>query len=58
MTTLTLNLDSVIKLTSEQFYKLCQANLDLKLERNAQGELIIMPPTREETGKRIIHGKE
>ena len=52
MTALTLNLNAVIKLTSEQFYQLCQANPDLKLERNANGELIVMPPTGGETGKR------
>ncbi|MDZ8053564.1 MAG: Uma2 family endonuclease [Aulosira sp. ZfuVER01] len=52
MTPLTLNLNSVIKLTSEEFYQLCQDNPDLKLERNAAGELIIMPPTGGETGKR------
>ena len=52
MTSLTLNLDSIIKLTCEQFYQLCQDNPDLKLERNAQGELIVMPPTGGETGKR------
>ncbi|MBW4631308.1 MAG: Uma2 family endonuclease [Iphinoe sp. HA4291-MV1] len=52
MTSLTLNLDSIIKLTSEQFYQLCQDNPDLKLERNAQGELIVMPPTGGETRKR------
>lgn len=40
MTALTLNLDSVIKLTKEQFYQLCAKNPDLKLERNSQGELI------------------
>lgn len=51
MTTLTLNLNSVIKLTREQFYQLCAENSDLKLERNAQGELIIVPPTGGETGK-------
>jgi Uma2 family endonuclease len=51
MTALTLNLNSVIKLTKEQFYQLCEQNPDLKLERNAQGELIIMPPTGGETGK-------
>ncbi|MGH2415815.1 MAG: Uma2 family endonuclease, partial [Microcystaceae cyanobacterium] len=51
MTALTLNLNSVIKLTREQFYQLCEENPDLKLERNAQGELIIMPPTGGETGK-------
>lgn len=51
MRALTLNLNSVIKLTKEQFYQLCEENPDLKLERNAQGELIIMPPTGGETGK-------
>lgn len=55
MTSLTLKLDSVIKLTSEEFYQLCQDNPDLKLERNGEGELIIMPPTGGETGKRNVH---
>ncbi|NJM71966.1 MAG: Uma2 family endonuclease [Scytonema sp. RU_4_4] len=55
MTSLTLNLDSIIKLTSEQFYQLCQDNPDLKLERNAQGELIVMPPTGGETGKHNVN---
>ncbi len=52
MTALTLNLDPIIQLNSEQFYQLCAANPDLKLERNANGELIVMPPTGGETGKR------
>ncbi len=52
MTAITLNLDPIINLTSEQFYQLCQANPDLKLERNTTGELIVMPPTGGETGKR------
>jgi len=52
MTALTLNLNSIIKLTSDQFYQLCAANPNLKLERNANGELIAMPPTGGETGKR------
>ncbi|HEY9693678.1 MAG TPA: Uma2 family endonuclease [Oculatellaceae cyanobacterium] len=52
MAALTLNLDPIIQLTSAQFYQLCQANPDLKLERNANGELIVMPPTGGETGKR------
>ncbi|MEC4815396.1 MAG: Uma2 family endonuclease [Scytonema sp. PMC 1069.18] len=51
MTALTLNLNSILHLTREQFYQLCEENPDLKLERNAQGELIIMPPTGGETGK-------
>ncbi|MEG4022829.1 Uma2 family endonuclease [Microcoleus sp. S13C4] len=48
---MTLNLNSIIKLTSEQFYQLCEENPELKLERNANGELIVMPPTGGETGK-------
>ncbi|MBE9119548.1 Uma2 family endonuclease [Tychonema sp. LEGE 07199] len=52
MTAITLNLNSIIKLTSEQFYQLCELNPDLKLERSANGELIAMPPTGGETGKR------
>ncbi|BAZ05834.1 Uma2 family endonuclease [Calothrix sp. NIES-3974] len=55
MTALTLNLNSVIKLTREQFYQLCKENPDLKLERNAQGELIIMPPTGGETGRTNVN---
>ncbi|MEG5039446.1 MULTISPECIES: Uma2 family endonuclease [unclassified Microcoleus] len=51
MTAITLNLNSIIKLTSEQFYQLCEENPDLKLERNASGELIVMPPTGGETGR-------
>jgi Uma2 family endonuclease len=51
MTAITLNLNSIIKLTSEQFYQLCEENPDLKLERSANGELIAMPPTGGETGR-------
>jgi Uma2 family endonuclease len=54
MTAITLNLNSIIKLTSEQFYQLCEENPDLKLERSATGELIAMPPTGGETGKRNV----
>ncbi|ACK70787.1 protein of unknown function DUF820 [Gloeothece citriformis PCC 7424] len=52
MNILTLKLDPVIKLTSDEFFKICQENPDLKLERTAKGELIIMSPTGGETGKR------
>ncbi|RUT08949.1 hypothetical protein DSM106972_010020 [Dulcicalothrix desertica PCC 7102] len=55
MTALTLNLNSVIRLTREQFYQLCEENPDLKLERNAEGELIIMPPTGGETGRSNVN---
>ncbi|MEA5564242.1 Uma2 family endonuclease [Anabaena sp. UHCC 0399] len=52
MNALTVNLQSVLDLTDEQFFKLCQANRDLRFERTATGELIIMPPTGGETGNR------
>lgn len=55
MTALTLNLNSILKLTTEQFYQLCEGNPDLQLERNAQGELIIMPPTGGETGRSNVN---
>ena len=51
MTALTLNLNPIIQLNREQFYQLCAENPDLKLERNAQGQIVIMPPTGGETGK-------
>jgi Uma2 family endonuclease len=54
MNTYTLNLDSAIDLNDEQFYTLCRNNPDLKFERNAHGELIIMPPTGGETGRRNL----
>jgi Uma2 family endonuclease len=50
--TYTLNLESVVDLTDEQFFQLCQNNRDVKFERSALGELIIMPPTGGETGNR------
>lgn len=52
MNTYQLNLESVIDLTDDQFYQLCRNNPDLKFERNAQGDLIIMSPTGGETGNR------
>ncbi len=48
--TYTLNLDTLGTMTDDQFYQLCRRNPDVNIERNAQGELIIMPPTGGETG--------
>ncbi|MBE9115894.1 Uma2 family endonuclease [Lusitaniella coriacea LEGE 07157] len=48
---LTLNLDTV-RLTDEQFYNICQNNRELKFERTALGELIIMSPVGGESGNR------
>jgi Uma2 family endonuclease len=52
MTALILNLSPTIELTDEQFFQLCQNNRNLRLERTAEGELIIMPPTGWESGNR------
>lgn len=43
-----------LKVTHEQFEELAAANRDVRLERTAIGELIIMPPTGGITGKRNI----
>ena len=52
----TLTLDSPlqlsINLTDEQFWQLCQRNRDYRFEANAKGDLIIMPPTGSDTGRR------
>ncbi len=50
MTAFTIDLTPVIRLTDNQFYQLCQANPEIRFERSAQGELIIMAPTGGETG--------
>jgi Uma2 family endonuclease len=50
MTALILNLRPAIELTDEQFFQLCQNNRDLRLERTAEGELMIMPPTGWKSG--------
>ncbi|MEI6332352.1 MAG: Uma2 family endonuclease [Pseudanabaena sp. ELA645] len=50
MTAYTVNLDRIVNLTREKFYQLCAENPDLKLERNTNGELVIMSPTGGETG--------
>jgi Uma2 family endonuclease len=54
MTAYTLDLQRLLDMTDDQFYELCRANPDLKFERNAQGNLVIMSPTGGETGNRNI----
>lgn len=45
MITYTINFDPVCKFTDEQFYQLCRKNPEIKFERNARGEIVIMSPT-------------
>jgi Uma2 family endonuclease len=52
METITLNIPSTVALTDEQFYHLCMANEEWRMELTAEGELMIMPPTGGESGIR------
>lgn len=49
MRSISLNLNPVFTLTREQFYQLCQANPDARLERSSDGVLNVMLPTGGET---------
>jgi Uma2 family endonuclease len=51
-TPLTVNFPAIFKMTQAQFYEFCQANQELRIERTAQGEVIIMPPAFSDTGNR------
>jgi Uma2 family endonuclease len=44
MTAITLNLKPFVELSDEQFYQLCLNHRELKFERTAKGELVIMSP--------------
>lgn len=52
MTAITISFKDLFDLTDEAFYELCRANPDVKFERNATGELIVMSPTGGESGQR------
>ena len=38
------------RLNDEEFFEFCQLNRDMRIERTAEGDLLIMPPTGGETG--------
>jgi Uma2 family endonuclease len=48
---LVVRLHPSIEMDSDRFFDFCQFNRDLRIERTATGEIIIMPPTGGETGK-------
>ena len=43
--------DSIL-VSEDDFFEFCQLNRDLRIERTAHGEILIMPPTGGETGNR------
>jgi Uma2 family endonuclease len=51
-TPLTVNLSAIAPMTHEQFYEFCLDNRDLRIERTATGDVIIMPPAFSDTGNR------
>jgi Uma2 family endonuclease len=50
MAALTIDLKSISNLSRSQFRQIAKDNPDMKLERNKQGNLIVMAPTGGETG--------
>lgn len=51
---LVVRLRPFVELSDDDFFELCQDNRDLRLERGAQGEVLIMPPTGGQTGRRNL----
>jgi len=51
---LTVNLPAIKSMSVEQFYEFCLVNRDLRIERTASGEVIIMPPAFSDIGNRNI----
>ncbi|MBD1873502.1 Uma2 family endonuclease [Nodosilinea sp. FACHB-131] len=54
-TPLPINLSSLLavpQMSDEQFYDFCRTNPDLRIERNANGEIVVMPPSFADTGNR------
>lgn len=55
---LVLRLGRTLEMDEKQFFEFCQLNRDLRIERTAEGDLEIMPPTGGGTGSRnaiLVH---
>ena len=50
----TIAIPETFKVTHEQFQQIASVNRDLRLERTVEGELIVMPPSRSDTGNRNL----
>ena len=44
--------DMLRNITEGEFFQFCQLNQDLRIERTSDGEILIMPPTGGDTGRR------
>ncbi len=49
---MTLHLEPVVYLNNDKLFELCRLNRELRIERNAEGELIVMAPAGGETSNR------
>ena len=49
---LALRTEPVLDVSEDQFYEFCRLNGDLRIERTAAGEWLVMPPTEGDTGSR------
>jgi len=52
ISTVKLELPPTIPVSENQFFDFCQINRDLRIERNINGDLLIMSPTGGKTGRR------
>lgn len=52
MVPMSIDLRPLPKMTDEEFFLFCQANRELRIERTAEGEIIMMAPAGGETGGR------
>ncbi len=52
VTSIVLKFHPVISMTDEQLFEFCQLNKDFRIERKANGEIVIMSPTGSETEER------
>ena len=50
----TIHFPWITSMTVQEFYQFCLANQDLRIERTANGEVIIMPPAFSDTGNRNV----
>ena len=46
------SLTTTARMSDQQFYEFCRTNPELRIERNANGEVIIRPPVFVDTGNR------
>ena len=54
MTPFVIRMPTGVRLTEEQFFAFCQNNRDWRIERTAEGAVVLMPPVGGETSTRNL----